>query len=320
MLAIDTAGYPVTTSGLNAINIRYQGGAAAIEGTAVRVDAIPGSTTGGIWNSYRILQSAGAGTGIVANGVKFDNVTPAGGTDNMIYGGTGWDSIINYNGTKLITGTGSMNLVPGTATVAPMILNRGSLLTAQANGAFEHDTSNTMLYFTNNTTNGRGYLPVTHFLKLNTDSAALGAAIADVFGTNAAIPLVANGVYEIEFEVWWTKTTAGTVTWTITNSTTVTSMTVNALTTPVAGYTAVPTASAVSMGGLVAQTAAAAAFSASASVTTATNHWTRFRILLENGASTSLRLRVTSSAGTVTPRRGSFWKATRVANTGIYIA
>jgi hypothetical protein len=132
--------------------------------------------------------------------------------------------------------------------------------------------------------------------------------------------LVANGIYEIEIEAWFLKTTAGQLTWTITNSTTVTSMNIVLNHTPAAGYTNGPTATNYFVGGLFNQTAAAAAFGVTASLTNATSHYAKFKITLENGASTSLRLNVTNSAGTITPRRGSFWKATRIANVGTLAA
>jgi hypothetical protein len=96
-------------------------------------------------------------------------------------------------------------------------------------------------------------------------------------------------------------------------------MQVNIQHTPVAGYTAVPTASALTIGALTGQTAAAVAFT-TASITLSTSHFVRIKIILENASSTSLRLNVTNSGGTITPRRGSYWKATRVVNTGIYAA
>ena len=69
------------------------------------------------------------------------------------------------------------------------------------------------------------------------------------------------------------------------------------------------------MGYLVSQTAAAAAFGATGSLTTGVNHWIKFKIMLENASSTSIRLNVTNSAGTVTPLRNSYWKATRLPAT-----
>ena len=60
---------------------------------------------------------------------------------------------------------------------------------------------------------------------------------------------------------------------------------------------------------VVGQTAAAVGLPITPSLTTGVNHNAVIKVVLENGSSTNLRLRVTSSAGTITPLRGSWWKA-----------
>ena len=122
-------------------------------------------------------------------------------------------------------------------------------------------------------------------------------------------------------EIYYTRSAAaGTVIYTLTNSAVVTNMNVNVYHTPVGGYTAVPTTPALTVGALTGQTAAAVVFTATASQTASTSQYARFKILLENASSTSIRLNVTNSAGTITPLRGSFWKATRITNAGTYAA
>ena len=211
------------------------------------------------------------------------------------------------------------SLIPsaGTASVAPIVLTAGTNLTTAAAGAVEFDTANTIPYFTGNTTNGRGIIPATQYFRLTANGTATATTISPFFGTNSSIPLVANGVYEIDIEAYFLKNTAGTLTWTITNSTTVTNMTATMIMTAVTGM---GTAGSTIGQGLVTQTAAAAAFAATASLTSAANHWVKFKIVLENASSTSVRLNVTNSAGTVTPLRGSFWKAVRITNAGTYAA
>lgn len=210
----------------------------------------------------------------------------------------------------------------GTAGGAGLKLVAGSTLATAEEGAFEFSNTDNVLYFTSNTTQGRYIVPATQYYRLTANTAAIGPGITDVFGASSSIPLVTNGVYEIEIELWFLKTTAGTVTWTLTNSTTVTNMDVNLLMSSSAGFTSNASASVVSTGSITFQTAAASAFAATASLTTAVSHWAKFKIILENGASTSLRLRATSSAGSITPLRGSYWKATRISstNTGTYPA
>lgn len=107
MLQITNVGFPIVTAGVSAQQINYIGGAAAVESSASRLDLTPGTLTGGIWNGYRTIVTTDATTGVVLNGTKFDTIaTPGAGTSNALYIGTGWDSILNYNGTSIISGTG----------------------------------------------------------------------------------------------------------------------------------------------------------------------------------------------------------------------
>ena len=107
MLQITNIGFPIVTAGISALQINYIGGAAAVESSASRIDLTPGTTTGGTWNGYRTIVTTDATTGVTLNGTKFDTIaTPGLGTTNAIYVGTGWDSILNYNGTSIISGTG----------------------------------------------------------------------------------------------------------------------------------------------------------------------------------------------------------------------
>lgn len=208
---------------------------------------------------------------------------------------------------------GGFNAAAGTATVAPIDLTAGTNLTTPLAGAVEFD--GVCMYGTIDTTNGRGIIPTTQYYRLTADLAATATTISPFYGTNSAIPLVANGIYEIEFYCSFLKTTAGTLVWTFTNSTTVTNMVIWADSTPITGSSTTGTWGAASTALLRGQTAAAVAFPATGSLTTAVYHSARFKVILENGASTSIRLNVTNSAGTVTPGRGSYWKARRLSAT-----
>lgn len=216
-----------------------------------------------------------------------------------------------------ITNTSLLIVGPGNTGVntGQVKLTAGSRLATPEQGVFEFDSTDTVLHFTANTIQGRYLIPATQYFRLTADGSNIGGTIADYFSTNSSIPLVSNGVYEIEIMVYYIKNTAGTVTWTLTNSTTVTAMNAQVIHSPLGGYTSAPTGSTANTAAIYGQTAAASAFGATASLTNNTNHFAIFKILLENGASTSLRLRVTCSAGTVTPKRGSYWKATRITST-----
>lgn len=266
-----------------------------------------------------IGEIAGAAVNIDAGTVNGGKVydTDLKTTDTLGTTVMNWYPLVDTNGATFV-GTLTTRAGTATAATAPLYITPGTNLTVAAAGAVESDTANTLLYFTGNTTNGRGLVANTQYFRLAANGAATATTISPFFGTTSSIPLVANGVYEIDIECYFTKTTAGTLVWTLTNSAVVTNMTANFQMSPITG---VATAGAAPLTGyLIAQTAAAAAFGATGSLTTAVNHYIKFKIILENASSTSIRLNVTNSAGTVTPLRGSFWKAARIANVGTYAA
>jgi hypothetical protein len=206
----------------------------------------------------------------------------------------------------------------GTATVAPGKFTAGTNLTNAAAGAIEFD--GVTFSDTIDTTSGRAQRSDFQLFQLTADGSALGPTIADAFGANSAFPMVASGTYEIEYYVRYLKTTAGTVTWTMTFSGAVTNWVGDYVQSAVTGEGA---ESSTLGAGLVTQTTTAA-FPASATTrTTAVNHFVLIRVLVTCGATPrNIRLSVTSSAGTVTIRRGSFYKARRLAvgNVGTFAA
>lgn len=213
-----------------------------------------------------------------------------------------------------------VELSAGTTSLAPFKLNAGALLSAAVAGAFEFASADSMIYFTPNATNGRGFIPVEHMFNLEANLAATTTTIAPFFGSNSSIPLEAGGLYEIEFLCIFLKNTAGTLVWTFTNSAVVTNMAIWGEMSPITGSGTTGTCGASLSMTLPGLTAAANALPATGSLTTAVNHYAMFRVILKNASSTSLRLNVTNSAGTVTPLRGSYWKARRIDTMGAVAA
>lgn len=109
LFTITNAGQNVATAGVSGLQVTYVGGTGAIEASAIRADMIPGSTSGSTWNAFRVAATAAAASGVAFNGVKFDNKTAGAGTSSALYIGTGYDNIINYNGTAVIYGNGVVN-------------------------------------------------------------------------------------------------------------------------------------------------------------------------------------------------------------------
>lgn len=216
------------------------------------------------------------------------------------------------------SGTSLLELKAGTATVAPLGFNAGTNLTTPAAGVVEYD--GTVFYTTNDTTSDRGLLPSSQIFRLTANGTAIGPAIANFFGANSAVELAAGGIYELVAYLFFTKTTAGTVTVTLTTSAAPVNLSGTVQYGAATGGTATGAANQIS---LYNSTSTAAAFGASASLTTAVNHAFIVRALIEaNAAASNLRINVTNSAGTVTPLRTSYYKLTKLpaGNVGSFVA
>jgi hypothetical protein len=140
--------------------------------------------------------------------------------------------------------------------------------------------------------------------------------------------LVANAFYEIDIYMLGLKgSTAGTVVWTLTNSAAPTSMFVDYEQSPLAGIAAPPGSvtalTNLNFRGSTTTTTAAYTFT-TGSLAASVTHYFRFKLLLRNGAGTSLKIQLTAAAGngSVTPQANSVWFARRLpdANTGSFAA
>lgn len=147
MVVITNTGQNVATAGVSGLQVTYVGGAGAIEASAYRSDMTPGTTSGSTWNAFRVAATTAAASGVVFNGMKFDNKTTGAGTSRAFYVGTGYDEIMNYNGTVVINGNGTVvggqvvGTVPsattaGTVTTAaqPNITSVGTLTSLAVSG------------------------------------------------------------------------------------------------------------------------------------------------------------------------------------------
>jgi hypothetical protein len=265
------------------------------------------------------------GLNIVADNVALVPVSSGGTgistlTANLIPYGNGTSPYqssanLSFDGTNLTAK--SLTPAAGTTTVAPIVLTSGTNLTAPVAGAIEYDGVN--MYGTTDTTSGRSSIGLYNQFKLTANGGTI-STIANFFGTASNIALVADGYYDIEIIMYYLKSTAGTVTWTLTNSAAPTIQNIYYEMSPVGGITAPPGAATMLVGQAVNSTAAYSF--ATASLTTLVNHYARFRIQLDNGTGTSLKIQATASAGTITPLAGSIWTARRLntTNNGTYAA
>lgn len=212
----------------------------------------------------------------------------------------------------------TLTLSAGTTAVAPVVYTAGTSLTNAIAGAEEFD--GTAYYTTADTTNGRRYNECWNYFRLTASGTGI-TTIADFFGTNSAIPLVANGVYEIEWNCYFSQATAGTATWTVVSTQALQSITGEYLGSNLAGIAAVGAPQAA---GINATASTSTAFPVSGLETTGVTHFFRIRTMLQANAVTggNTRLRLTMSAGTATPLLNSYFRVRRLpaGNTGTFVA
>jgi hypothetical protein len=177
----------------------------------------------------------------------------------------------------------------------------------------------TAFYTTDDITDGRGYLASIHYFRLAADGIAVGPTIVPFFGATSGMNLDAGVYYEVEAFLYFTKTTAGTVTFTMTFTQGPANNDAHYIGTPVGGIGTVGSAVTAA---IAKSTATAGALPATASLTTAVNHQYTLRSMFQANATTggTFNIQITCSAGTVTPLAGSYYKFTRLpaTNTGAF--
>lgn len=196
-----------------------------------------------------------------------------------------------------------------TANTAPLEFTAGTNLTTPEAGALEYD--GTFIYATPTTTSGRGHSGVFQTFRLTSNGGTIGGTIADYFGATSAINLAATSVYEIEFFAYLQKNTAGTLTWTHTASSAPTLISSLHRAGPITGIAAgAPTTLYAGSRG-----ATTAAFGVTGSISNNAFMAYEFHTRVITNLATTFTLRITCSAGTVTPQAGSFYTVRQVSGT-----
>lgn len=219
----------------------------------------------------------------------------------------------------LTVGAGSFVTAANSNTVAPITLTHGTVLSSPTADTIENDAVS--FYNTIDTTNGRRAEDDWNYFRLTGSGSGI-SGIADFFGaTGSGIPLVANGIYEIEWHCYFSQATAGTATWTIVTATTaLANLTAEYNGSNIAGITPV---GANQTAAINVTSSSSTAFPASGSEANGATHYFVIHAILKagNGASNT-RLRLTMGAGTATPLINSYFKVRRLpgGNVGTFVS
>jgi hypothetical protein len=211
-------------------------------------------------------------------------------------------SIIETDGVRTFAGGGtSASTLAGALTSLFSPLNIAANVNSLTVGVSGAGTVNAL------TVNALG---VSKFAYLTANGANIGPSIAN-FGL-PTISLLGNAVYELVYDVTYTKNTAGAVSYTLSGSTTFTAVNGSYVQTPLAGITASPAAAALTCA-TTPVTTAMVTIPNTGSLAVA-NHKARITYLIRtNATANNVYLAVSSSAGTITPGLNSYYTLTRIA-------
>lgn len=230
-------------------------------------------------------------------------------------------TVLGNVGIGTVTPLAGIDIKGGTSTVPPLLVRSGPVLNTPVAGSIEYD--GIVFYGTTSTTHGRGFTPNTQIFRLTTNGSGItNPNTASLFGASAGITLATNTVYEIEYQIYLSKSTAaGTVTFTFAfsgTSTSIQSLNATYISSPTTGVGrgAAQIASLVYTVG-VGQTTFA--LPVTDNLTSGVNHYFTIKVLVENGASSSgtLTLLGNTNNGTITALKGSYYKVTVLPNSNV---
>jgi hypothetical protein len=208
-----------------------------------------------------------------------------------------------------------LHLGEGTASAntAPLKFSSGTNLTAVESGTFEYNGSH--FYSTPEIVSGRGYIPVLRTYRLTSDGSNIGSALADFYGSTAAINLNDSSVYDLEFHTYFTKNTVGTATWTLTASSAPTLISGYYFANPATGIATGQTNGSITSGYIAGRTVGITSFVPTGSLSTGVNHSFMFKVQVITNLATTFKLQVSQTAGTMTPLVGSYYTIKHISDT-----
>ncbi len=267
----------------------------------VNVGTGTGAATVNIATGATNAKAINIGTGNIANTILMGNATT-----------------LSKAGVNQGTPTAQLHLgaSAGAANTAPLKFTSGTSVGTAEQGAVEYDGVNT--YITNETTSGRGAIPVEqHFLL--TASGGLITTQANFFGATSNPTLTTNGIYEIDVYCWYLKTTAAAVNWYLVHSVAPAAGTESIAIdlSPAGGISAPPGAATYLAANVYGNVTASYTF-ATASLTNAVTHYAHFKIILNNtSGSTYLKIQAATATGSITPYAGSRWYCKRLSASNV---
>jgi hypothetical protein len=296
-------------SQIDALTLKYLGG-------NVGINSSTPNTTFDVGGSAYVSGNVGLGITnptsrlfVVGNGY-FTGVSSVGSGTTITDGHVEVTGIVTANG--YVAGSGTNNIPAFQFSTGTLLTGNGTL------GAVEYDGQS--YYATGVTTGGRGFIPVTNLFRLESNRQILAATgqpgVATNFFDPGLIPLVGNGEYEIDFDLYFTKGTTGVTTFTLSTPTAPASINAIVTTTPVTGVSTNTPASPQMV------TAVGSALTSTGLSLTLNNatHYAKISVFLENGSvnTNTLTLNIMNNNSTCIPLRGSRWKSTLLSrNAGI---
>jgi hypothetical protein len=323
-------GTTVATSKLHVIgNTLLTGVSTVYTGIITNLNVTGFSTLGSI--SAQNLTLAGITTGINVSGfstlgsISAQNLTLAGITTGINVSGVITASSISAQNLTLAGITTGINVSgvitasshvanQGTSTVAPFqFASTGALLTGNngALGAVEYDGQN--YYATGVTTTGRGFIPTVNSFRFTSNRSVQSPVTGSInYFDPGLIPLTGNGVYEVDFDLYFTKGTTGITTFTLSTPSAPTNISAVLTSTPATGVST----NSPSSPQFVSVVGGATTSTSLALTLNAATHYTKISVFVENSTSNTNTLTLnTTNTGTITPLRGSRWKATLLTRT-----
>jgi hypothetical protein len=288
------------------------GGIAGIFSGSTTADVVQISNLGASGNALRV----GVGsTAVPTLLVAANSITTSPGTVGV--GSVGFGTAVPNS---LVDIYGSVNVTDGAGGIGIVTANMFRIKQYPASGGYTsavglgstgsiHHTFEGLLVFSSGVgTHGKNLIPTETFHRLAADRTTFASASAANAFFGAATPLAPSGLYEINYDIYYSRSTTGITTFRITN-TAANAAIVSLDATSTSGISTIGQVGIVQMVAHAPTTMSATNPGLGFSFSNGTNNFARIRVVAANtNSTTNLRLDVQSSGGTLTPLQNSMWK------------